>query len=146
LPGKTTLAYYKNLQITVVKSFITLAPEQKQKFSDSEMIAKMVLAIVYLLITTLTGYLLYLIVKYLKKKPFGAQFVTDHLSVDLAFTVFTSVAFTSTTVVAREILGPFDEATVKILLVMQQMTATVLSLNNLSIQTALFVNVFFAAR
>lgn len=107
---------------------------------------KMFLILLYLLITATTGVLLYLITKYLRQKPFGAQFVADHLSIDLAISVFAVVLFTSVTVVAREILGPFDEFMVNVLLVLQQVTAAELSTNILSIQVAQFVNVFFSER
>jgi len=84
------------------------------------MLAIMLLIVIYLTITILTGILLYLISKYMREKPFGSQFVTDHLSTDLAITVFVATALTSSMVIAREILGPLDEISVKILLMLQQ--------------------------
>ena len=107
---------------------------------------RMILISVYILITLLTGTLLYLIVKYLKKKPFGAQFVSDHLCVDLALAVFSGVLYTSLTVIARELHGPFDDVTVEVILALQQLTAANLLTNILSLQFALFGNAFFAAR
>ncbi len=107
---------------------------------------KMFLILLYLSITTTTGVLLYLITKYLRRKPFGVQFVADHISIDLAISVFVVVLFTSVTVVAREILGPFSESIANVLLVLQQVTAAELSINILSIQVAQFANVFFSAR
>ncbi len=106
----------------------------------------MFLIVLYLSITISTGVLLHLITKYLRQKPFRAKFVADHLSIDLAISVFAVVLFTSVTVVAREILGPFDEFMVNVLLVLQQVTAAELSTNILSIQVAQFVNVFFSER
>jgi len=106
----------------------------------------MFLIVLYSSITIATGVLLYLITKYLRQKPFGAQFVADHLSIDLAISVFAVVLFTSVIVVAREILGPFSESMVNVLLVLQQATTAELSTNILSIQVAQFANVFFSAR
>ena len=107
---------------------------------------RMILILIYVTIALLTGTLLYLIIKYLKKKPFGAQFVSDHLCVDLALTVFSGVLYTSLVVIAREFHGPFDDVTVKVILFLQQITAANLSANILSLQFALFSNAFFAAR
>lgn len=82
----------------------------------------MLLIIVYLLITIVTGVLLFLIIKYMKEKPFGAQFVADHLSADLALSVFSATAITSFMIIAREIRGPMDEFSVNIFLTLQQVT------------------------
>lgn len=84
------------------------------------MLGIMLIIGIYLTITLLTGILLYLITKYMREKPFGSQFVTDHLSTDLAITIFVAIALTSSMIIAREILGPLDEISVKILLMLQQ--------------------------
>jgi hypothetical protein len=106
----------------------------------------MFLIVLYSSITIATGVLLYLITKYLRQKPFGAQFVADRLSIDLAISAFAVVLFTSVIVVVREILGPFSESMVNVLLVLQQATTAELSTNILSIQVAQLANVFFSAR
>jgi hypothetical protein len=94
----------------------------------------MFLILLYASITVLTGVLLFLITKYLRKKPFGTQFVTDRLSVDLAVCVFSVVLITSSAIVAREILGPFGEMTTKVFLWVQQMSTSSLSAYILSVQ------------
>jgi hypothetical protein len=94
----------------------------------------MFLILLYTTITVLTGVLLFLITKYLRKKPFGTQFVTDRLRVDLAVCVFSVVSFNSSAIVAREILGPFGEVTTNAFLVVQQVSTSSLSAYTLSVQ------------
>ena len=106
----------------------------------------MLLILTYLLIIVLSGLPLRIIVKYLQEKPFGSQFVTDHLSTDLALSVFCAVTLTSVLILVREVIGPFDETSIKAVLVMQQLTTSAIVANILSIQVGQFCNVFFAAR
>jgi len=106
----------------------------------------MFLIIIYLFIIIMSGLLLGLFIKYLKEKPFGAQFVTDHLSRDLAVTIFCTVCVASLIIIAREVHGPFNEATVDMALILQQFTNSAIVTNILSIQIGQICNVFFAAR
>ena len=106
----------------------------------------MLLIFTYLLIIVLSGLPLWIIVKYLKEKPFGSQFVTDHLSSDLALSVFCAVTLASVLVLAREVIGPFDESTIKAVMVMQQLTTSAVITNILSLQVGQFCNVFLSSR
>ena len=101
---------------------------------------------VYLLIILSTGTLLFLMIKYWQEKPFGRQFVTDHLSVDLAITVFTCVAFLATANIFRELWGPFNETLTRFILMAQQMLNLSVLAYLLSMQIAQFCNVFFTSR
>ena len=100
----------------------------------------------YLGITTVTGLLLLTIVKYLKDKPFGKQFVTDHLSITLSWSIFGSVAFLSAAIIIREIVGPFDHWISQVVLFLQQFFNLHLIMCLLSMQVAQFCNVFFSDR
>jgi hypothetical protein len=106
----------------------------------------MILIVIYLFIIIICGLLLCLITKYLKEKPFGTQFVTDHLCGDLAVNVFCAVTLTSTIIIAREVYGPFDENAIKVILALQQLTTAAIVTTILSIQIGKFCDVFFAAR
>jgi len=102
--------------------------------------------LVYSAILVLTGTILYLIIKYLKEKPFGAQFVTDQLSIDVILSVFSTVFVTSVAVIFRELVGPFSVYGAEISLIFQQFSGSTITFNLLSLQVAQFCNVLFSVR
>ena len=73
---------------------------------STQMVAIMLLILLYVIINVLTGVLLYLIIKFLKSKPFGHQYVTDHLSIDFVIVLFASVSIYSASIIIRELTGP----------------------------------------
>lgn len=100
---------------------------------------------VYSTIIIVTAILLFTICKYLKEKPYGAQFVTDYLIVDAAITIFCAVSSIGFTVIGREV-GPLNDFGVGIFLSVQQFLNLAVSKHIQSIQAAHFFNIFFAAR
>ena len=101
---------------------------------------------VYSTIIIVTAILLFTICKYLKEKPYGAQFVTDYLIVDAAITIFCAVSSIGFTVIGREVYGPLNDFGVGIFLSVQQFLNLAVSKHIQSIQAAHFFNIFFAAR
>ena len=104
------------------------------------------IVLVFISITLLTAILLFLIIKYLREKPFGSQLVTDYLSVNLAISIFSGVAFLSTVIIAREVFGPFAEWVPIAVLVTQQIINHNSLMCMLSMQVGQFCNAFFTAR
>lgn len=78
------------------------------------------LIMLYLFITISTGVLFFIIIKYLKEKPFGKQFVTDHLNVSLSASIFADIAFLSMAVILREIIGPFYVSVGRAVIIIKQ--------------------------
>ena len=107
---------------------------------------KLLLVLMYFSITTCTGLLLFLIIKYLQEKPFGKQFVTDHLSINLSWAIFASVAFLSAAIIVRETFGPFDDQISKLVLFWQQFFNLQVLMCLVSMQVTQFCNVFFSDR
>lgn len=110
------------------------------------MILTMLLTLIYFAITLTSGTMLYIIYKYLKGKPFGTQFVTDHLSADLIINIFVSIVYVSASVGVREAAGPFNEAVSKVWSFVQQMQNLSVSNQILLLQVAHFCTIFFPAR
>ena len=106
----------------------------------------MFLVSVYLTIIVLSGISLYTIGKYLIEKPFGAQFVTDYLFIDLTFAVFCAVSTTGIAVIGREISGPFNNLEIPIFSYVQQFLYLSISTHIISLQIAQFCNIFFTER
>ena len=102
----------------------------------------MKIILVFISITLLTATLLFLIIKYLREKPFGRQMVTDHLSVNLATAIFSGVAFLSAIIIVRELIGPFEEWVPIVVLVTQQIINLLVLMCMLSMQVEQFCNVF----
>ena len=107
---------------------------------------KLLLVLMYFSITTCTGLLLFLIIKYLQEKPFGKQFVTDHLSINLSWAIFASVAYLSGAIIIRETCGPFDDRISKLVLFWQQFFNLQVLMCLVSMQVTQFCNVFFSDR
>ena len=72
------------------------------------MVATRLLILLYAAINVITGVLLYLLIKFLKSKPFGSQYVTDHLSIDFVIVLFASVSIYSLAIIIRELTGPLE--------------------------------------
>jgi hypothetical protein len=104
------------------------------------------LILLYVTITLVTGILLFLIIKYLQDKPFGRQFVTDHLSVYLSIAIFATNSFLSTAIILREIIGPFQGWIPKAIMIGQQFLNLSVLMCLLSMQLAQVCNVFFIDR
>ena len=86
------------------------------------------------------------IIKYLRDKPFGKQFVTDDLSINLAMAVFSTNFFLSLAIVTREIFGPFHDWIVKPILFCQIFFQFCMLFSLLAMQVAQFSNVFYSDR
>ena len=99
--------------------------------------------LVFSTITLITATLLFLIIKYLREKPFGRQMVTDHLSANLATAIFSGVAFLSAIIIVRELFGPFEEWVPIVVLVTQQLINLFVLMCMLSMQVEQFCNVFY---
>ena len=102
--------------------------------------------IIYIATLVLTGILLYLLLKYLKEKPFGGQLVTDHLSIDLIISLFTLVLVTCVSVIGRELFGPFNSIGAETCLILQQLASSSLAFNLLSVQVAQFCSILLSVR
>ena len=102
--------------------------------------------IIYIATLVLTGILLYLLLKYLKEKPFGGQLVTGHLSIDLIISLFTLVLVTCVSVIGRELFGPFNSIGAETCLILQQLASSSLAFNLLSVQVAQFCSILLSVR
>jgi hypothetical protein len=100
----------------------------------------------YISITVSTGILFLMIIRYLKEKPFGRQFVSDHLSIGLLSSVYASIVFMASAIIAREMAGQFSVAASWSVIAIQQFLHLVVIMSLLSIQVAQFCNIFFMSR
>jgi len=104
------------------------------------------LIIMYISITATTATFFLLIIKYLKEKPFGQLFVSDHLSIGLLISVFMAIFFPSSAIILRELAGPYSVFISWSVIAIQQFLQIVVVLSLLSIQIAQFCNVFLTTR
>ncbi len=100
----------------------------------------------YFFISLSTGCFYLVIFRYLKEKPFGTLFVSDHLYIGLLVSVFFSVTFLSSAIIIREVTGPYSPAVSWSVIVVQQFLQMVVIMSLLSIQIAQFCNAFFINR
>jgi hypothetical protein len=87
-----------------------------------------------------------MILKYLKEKPYGQQFLTDHLIIGLLACLFTSIAFLSSAIILRELFGPYSISVSWCIILVQQFLQLVVVMTLLSIRVAQFCNIFFINR
>ena len=75
----------------------------------------MIVVVSYFAIYVATASLLYLIVSYLKGKPFGHQFVTYRLSIDFALVIFVGSSIYSWSIFWRELMGPLNKEALNVM-------------------------------
>ncbi len=104
------------------------------------------LIIMYFSITALTACVFLLILKYLKEKPFGQQYLSDQLIITLMVSIFAIIAFLSVALTLREIIGPYSVLVTWFVIAVQQFLQLFVIMSMLSIQVAQFCNIYFASR
>jgi len=97
------------------------------------------------LVNFVSGVLLLTIVQFSKKKPFGRQFVTNQLGVDLAFIILATITLYVWTIIFKETFGPLEVVPLNVLWALMQFLQLMVSMYMISIQTAQFVSIFCTA-